>query len=342
MNYLENKNYLEDIKTALQHTVALEKLKDKSILVLGATGLIGSFLVDCLQYANKAMDMNLQIVAAGRSRERLTERFGEETESLEILECDVTDLNIEKLAEKGEKDAHIDIIIHGASGAYPRAFRETPVEVMLANFLGVHNVLELARRNPGSRVLFISSGEAQEEVDHLSVRGCYPVSKKAAETLCLSYLQEYQTDVVIARPCHTFGPNVTAADNRATAQFIECAVQNKDIVLKSAGQQVRSFAYVADCVSGLLTVLTCGEAGAVYGVAAEEACSIREFAECCAKAAGKKVVFTEGTNAEKAEATPIMEQIVKNGELKKLGWKPAYTVERGIGQSISIRKQLGV
>lgn len=376
MEYLENKIYLEDIKIALQQTVELEKLKRKRILVLGATGLIGSFLVDCLRYANTAMGLGMQVIAAGRNKERLVDRFGnqeknnqkdnkeyrvttekitigscevrssqkqeeyfgwkEATENVQLLECDVTELDMHKLKETGL--AFPDIIIHAASGAYPKAFRETPVEVMLANFLGVHKVLELARKNPGSRVLFVSSGEAQEEVDHLSVRGCYPVSKKAAETLCLSYLQEYQTDVVIARPCHTFGPNVTTVDNRATAQFIECAVRNEDIVLKSAGQQVRSFAYVADCVSGLLTVLTCGEAGAVYGVAADESCSIREFAEYCAKAVRKQVTFVEGTNAEKAEVTPIMEQIVENEELKKLGWKPKYTIAQGIKRSINIRK----
>ena len=341
MNYLGNRLYLDDIKTALKQTIALEKLKGKRILVLGATGLIGTFLVDCLRYANVVMSMNMTIVAVGRSRERLVERFCNEEEScclesgwLQYIECDVTELDVDKLATTG--DTSVDIIIHAASGAYPKAFRETPVEVMLANFVGTHRVLELARKNPDCRVLYVSSGEVQEEVDHLSVRACYPMSKRAAETLCLSYLQEYGTDVVIARPCHTFGANVTKADNRATAQFIECAVQNRDIVLKSAGSQVRSFAYVADCVSGLLTVLTCGVAGAVYGVAAEEACSIREFAEMCAKAAGTRVVFAEGTAVEKAEATPIMQQIVSNEALRGLGWEPVYTVKGGIRNSVRI------
>lgn len=329
MRYLDNDLYLADVVKTIEHTVNFEYFTGKNILILGATGLIGSFLTDCLSYANEINKMNLHIYAVSRSRERLRERFGVETESLSFVEADVTTL---------EFDIPIDVIVHAASYAHPRAFRETPVETMLANMLGTYRVLETARRNPGCCVLYVSSGEVQEDVAHLTTRACYPVSKKAGETLCLSYMQEYQVDVRLARPCHTFGANVTGEDNRATAQFIASASENRDIIMKSAGTQMRSFAYVADCVSGLLTILTGGQAGKMYGIASDEVCSIRQFAEWCAGTVHSQVIFQEADDTERAEASPIKEQIINNTELKLLGWMPCFSIEQGIQHSINIRK----
>lgn len=132
--------------------------------------------------------------------------------------------------------------------------------------MGTQKALEIAKLNTDCRMLYVSSGEAQEEVDHLSVRACYPMGKKAAETLCISHYKEYDTSVIIARPCHTFGANVMESDNRATAQFIASAVKGRNIAMYSAGEQVRTFSYVADTASGLLTALAAGQSGAVYGV----------------------------------------------------------------------------
>lgn len=332
MRYLDNDLYFADVVKTIEQTGNVEYFTGKSILILGASGLIGSFLTDCLLYANRVQKMNLHIYAASRSRERLIERFGEERKSLRFVEGDVTTL---------EFNMPIDVIVHSSSYAHPRAFREKPVETMLANMLGTYRVLEIARRNPGCRVLYVSSGEVQEEVDHLTTRACYPVSKKAGETLCLSYMQEYNVEVMIARPCHTFGAHAMEEDNRITAQFIARAADDQDIIMNSAGSQMRSFAYVADCVSGLLTILTCGQAGKVYGVASDEVCSIRQFAEWCAGTVQRQVVFHEANGKELAEASPIKEQIIDNTELKLLGWIPGYSIEQGIKHSVNIRKCIG-
>lgn len=331
MGYLDNELYLTDIVKTIEQTKNFDYFNNKSILVLGATGLIGSFLTDCLLYANCIKNMDIHINAVSRNRKHLKERFGEESEHFHFKEGDVSTLEI---------STPVDVIIHAASHAYPRAFRENPVETMLANMLGTHRVLETARKYPGCRVLYVSSGEVQEEVNHLSARACYPISKKAAETLCLSYIQEYRTDVVIARPCHTFGANVTDEDNRATAQFIACASNHQDIVLKSAGEQVRSFAYIADCVSGLMTILSCGKTGQVYGISTDETCSIRQFAEKCAKSVQRQVIFRDANETEKAEASPIKEQIIDNIELKSLGWSPSFSIEQGIEHSVKIQQSM--
>lgn len=331
MRYWDNDLYLADVVKTVEQTKDFGYFIGKNILILGATGLIGSFLTDCLLYANQTKKMNLHIYAVSRKMERLRERFGEETGSLCFVEGDVTTL---------EFDKPVDVIVHAAGYAYPRAFREKPVETMLANMLGTYRVLETARRNPGCCVLYVSSGEVQEEVAHLTTRACYPVSKKAGETLCLSYMQEYQVDVRLARPCHTFGANVTGEDNRATAQFIASASDDSDIIMKSEGGQVRSYAYVVDCVSGLLTILARGQAGKMYGVSSGETCSIRQFAGWCAESVQRQVVFQEANEIEQVEASPIKEQIIDNTELKLLGWMPCYSIKQGIEHSVNIRKSI--
>ena len=77
----------------------------------------------------------------------------------------------------------------------------------------------------------------------------------------MCYAAEYGVDVVIGRPCHTYGPFFTESDNRAYAQFIRNAIAGEDIVLKSTGLQYRSWCYVVDCASALLHILLKGETG---------------------------------------------------------------------------------
>lgn len=330
MNYLENEIYRQDVETAIEHTIDFKCFYKKSILILGASGLIGSFITDCFIYANKTLNAGITVYAASRSIQQLKERFGEDDkEWLSFIEADVSSDNI-KLS--------VDYIIHAASYGHPRAFRETPVEVLLSNVIGIKNLLEMAKQSAGCRVIYISSGEVQEHVEHLSVRACYPMGKKAAETLCVSYHQEYGVDVVIARPCHTFGANITQNDNRATAQFLTSGAKGINIDMYSIGNQIRSFSYVADCASGLMSVLAEGESGLAYGISSGESCTIKSFADKCAEAGKCKVKMHIATEVEKSEASPIKKQIVSNDALMELGWHPAFSIDEGIARSVEIIK----
>ena len=91
-----------------------------------------------------------------------------------------------------------------------------------------------------------------------------------AENLCSSYWKQYGIESVIVRPCHTYGPCMTETDNRAHAQFFHNAIKGENIVLKSSGIQMRSYNYVADCVSALLSVLVQGNSGESYNLANPE------------------------------------------------------------------------
>ena len=134
---------------------------------------------------------------------------------------------------------------------------------------------------------------------------------------------------------------MTETDNRATAQFLKAAAKGIDIKMYSEGKQRRSFAYVADCVSGLLTILTRGVSGKVYGVSNGEICTVKEFADKCAEAGKCRVEIHLPDKLEKAETSPICDQIVENQGLKALGWRPSFSIEEGIKESVKIIRKVG-
>ncbi len=345
MNLYQSGTYLGDIQTAIDSTKDIEKLKGSSVLITGASGLIGSFVVDVLLEYNRKYAAGITVYAAGRNTSRLTERFSAvKTDKLCFVEHDVNN--------KPSFDFKVDYIIHAASPAYPAAFVSDPVGTVLSNVLGAQYLLEYAKDHGTKRFLFVSSGEVYGQadpsltafpehysgyVDPTQARSCYPASKRAAETLCVSYTQQYGLDTVIVRPCHTYGPNVTASDNRASVQFVNNAIAGEDIVMKSRGTQLRSYCYIADCASALLTVLTCGESAQAYNIANPDArVTIAGLAETIAKVAGTRVVFSEPDNEAKGQQTPITYAVLDSDKLCSLGWRGKYSVEKGITNTIYV------
>ncbi len=316
--------YENDILKAGQQLLPWKKLENCNILITGATGLIGGCLVEILMKRQHTY----HIYAAGRNEERARMLFDEfmDDPTFHFLKYDVC----KKLVS--DKDFHY--IIHAASNASPVFFKNNPVEVIKSNIYGVANLMEYGMSHSMHRMLYVSTGEIYGEdkrtftetdsgyVDCAKVRSCYPSSKRAAETLCVSYADEYGADVVIARPCHTYGPHFTESDNRVYCQFIRNVLRGEDIVMKSDGLQMRSWCYVVDCAVALLYILLKGERGNAYNVAdANSTFTIRSLASAIAKSNGKKVVFASPTDVEKQSFTAISHAVFSTEKLQKLGWK---------------------
>jgi len=319
-------SYKQDILGLFQEDLPWEKLSNTNILVTGATGLIGGCLVEALMMNPKR---DYQVYASGRNEERAKRRFEEfaDEKDFHFIQYDV-------LKPLACNNVCFDIIIHAASNASPNFFAQKPVEVIKSNIDGVVNLMEYGLAHNMKRFLFVSSGEVYGEgdgrvftedysgyVDCTKPRSCYPSSKRAAETLCVSYAAEYNADVVIARPCHTYGPHFTEQDNRVYAQFIRNVLHDEDIVMKSTGEQFRSWCYVVDCVSALLYVLLKGECGEAYNIADPNSnISIRRLAETIAELAGKKVVIDIPDSVEKKGFNPVTRSVFSTNKIESLGW----------------------
>ncbi len=321
----------------------LENLNSKKILVTGAAGLIGSSLIDELLELNETRNLKITIYALGRNYKKLEERFKEKVNSINIIEGDVSFVNVSNL--------NIDYIIHAASPSHPLAYSQSPVEVMKANLLGTINMLELAKNN-NAKIVFISSGEiygvSDKEnsgfkeneygyTDILNPRSCYPESKRAAETLCACYHAQYDVKACIARLCHVYGGNITTDNSRADAQFLRNVLNNEDIIMKSLGEQVRSFCYVKDAVKGILYILVKGKSGEAYNIANRKSiASVRNYAETLAKIGEVKVKLEVPEEIEKKGYSKISRAVLDAEKLENLGWEPKYNLEEGLKETYKI------
>ena len=334
---------LVDVDKALEHVVGVERLCNKSVLITGATGTIGSFAADALIRINYKKNANNRIYLGGRNIEKLRHQFGKQ-KNVFFLQYDM-DTQI-------QFDVSVDYVIHAAGNAHPAAFNSNPVGTIMGNIGSTFRLLEHLRKYGGKRLIYISSGEIYGQgdvsldafdesylgfVDVLSPRSCYPLSKRMAENLCSSYWKQYGIESVIVRPCHTYGPCMTETDNRAHAQFFHNAIKGENIVLKSSGIQMRSYNYVADCVSALLSVLVQGNSGESYNLANPESrLTIAELAQKIAIAGNSRVVFEIPDSVDIENQSPISKQVLSSSKVERLGWKPAFSVEEGISLTLRI------
>lgn len=313
------------------------------ILITGSTGLIGSCIVDVLLAANASFGKQFEVYALGRNEEKLKDRFGTD-EALHFVVQDVTEpLTVENL----------DYIVHAASNADPRSYALYPVETITTNILGAKSVLDYCK-GKNTRALLTSTFEVygkleQDEydedrygaIDLNMIRSCYPESKRTAEMLFKSYADEYGVDCVIARLSSIYGPTMKADDSKAHAQFIRKALAGEDVVLKSKGSQIRTYCYVMDAVSGLLTVLFRGQAGEAYNVANEHSiASIAEVAHAIADYAGTKVVFDLPDDIENKGFSKPQNCILKTDKIKKLGWNGKYDLIAGIDETMTVLNEM--
>lgn len=337
MNYTAN--YLRDLHRIQEAVSDHQNLRGKKLLITGAGGLICSALVDVLL----AWDMDIQVYAAGRNEEKLKHRFlhWKDRENLTLVSWDACDpLRLPQT---------FDYYIHGASNANPAAYSAQPVQTMLTNFLGMEHILNHCARQGSGRVMYISSSEVygskaentpyQEGeygfVDLLDPRSCYPSSKRAAETLCAAYGKQYSVDTVIVRPGHVYGPTATEGDNRASSQFPRDVLAGKDILMKSPGAQLRSYCYVLDCVSAMLTVLLRGQSGKAYNISnPNSVVTIRQMAQAFADAAGKKLLFADPTHSEAAAFNRMSHSDLDAAELEALGWQGCFDLGAGVAATL--------
>ena len=319
----------EDIRQFADSFSLSDLLENKTILITGATGLIGSVMVRCLL----ALNRNIRIIAPVRNMAKAETIFSDDARRIELIECDLVTFNYDSLGR-------VDYVIHGAAPTSSKFFVDSPVETFEAITHITTSLLQYARRHAVEGFVFLSSlevygsisddsefvtEEKQGWLDPLSVRSCYPMAKRAMETLCCLYAAEYGVPAKIARLTQTFGAGVSADDNRVVAQFARLIAEGKDIVLHTTGESARPYCYTTDAVSAILYVLLKGGTGQAYNVANDDSyISVRNLAFFLQKNFRPDIKVCEETSTTEMGYAPTTRQRLSSQKLRTLGWSPRY------------------
>ena len=342
--------WISDLNTVVDTLPELTDLTGSTVLITGAGGLICSAFVDLLIQYNERHKKTISILSAGRNEQKIKERFGKY-----FYKDYFSFIPYDSLSSVPMIDKKAEYIIHGAGNATPDAIIREPVETMKSNFLGLLSLLSYAKEVGTKKLLFISSSEiyGQKEsnnpcqeneygyVDLLNSRNSYSVGKRAAETLCVSFADEYDVDSVIIRPGHVYGPTAKENDNRVSSAWAYKAARGENIIMKSDGSQIRSYCYCLDNASAILKVLLFGEKCQAYNISNPDSIiSIYEMAKILAASGNVQLDMRLPTAEERKSYNPMRNSSLNSSRLQALGWQGCFDAETGFSHTVNILKEI--
>lgn len=342
-----NKIVQDDMKEIYNRSFDWNKLKRKTVLITGASGMLASYMTFFLTFLNEEHHFDITIYALVRNQQKAKSKFAG------IDQKPYFHYAVQDVCEEIDIQENVDYIVHAAGNASPRFILSDPVGIIKANTLGMISVLEFARKSNTSKVVFTSTREVygetkdiehkitEEDMGRLSLnelRNCYPESKRMSEILLKSYEYQYKIPYVSARIAHTYGPGMEIEnDGRVMADLVSDVVHERDIVLKSDGTAERAFCYITDAIAGLFLLLLEGESGEAYNVANEtKDYMIREVAQRLISLYPEKGLSLryEIPESQSIGYSRMGRTKLDTGKVEKLGWSPQVELDTGLQRTV--------
>ena len=345
---------LTPVATALLDHAADEAFADldtdpfrgATILVTGATGLVGGAFCRALLRSSAIRGLRLRLLLPARDPIRAAALFPAPDPATRVEPILWPDLLSPLEAPPAE------YAVHAATATKSIDMARRPVDTLLAAFEGTRGFLRWATDAKPRKAVFLSSleiygtppenGPDMEEssngtLDPTRPRSSYPEGKRAAEALCAAAAAQRGVPVCIARLAQTFGPGAAPDDPRAFAEFARAAVSGRDIALHTAGRTARNYCHVSDAAGAILTLLGSGVPGEAYNVANESSfVSIRELAERFAATGGRgSRVICDNAGESVFGYAPELRIRLLSGKLSLLGFQSRLGLDRMVGDLIA-------
>jgi nucleoside-diphosphate-sugar epimerase len=347
----ENPLYKEDLEYSLSLPLPWEQLNKKTLFITGATGTIGTYLIDVLMLLAVKKNIICKVIAMARTKKRFEERFSQylKNDNLVFLCHDVNSSFSDIIGLK------CDYVFHFASNTHPVSYAKEPISTILTNVLGLNNLLEFASKSGTKRFIYASSVEIYGEnrgdvekftedycgyIDCNTMRAGYPEGKRTGEALCQAYIAEKELDIVIPRLSRIYGATMLETDSKVASQFIKNAVNGEDIVLKSDGKQFYSYTYIVDAINAVLYCLFFGKKGEAYNISASDI-HLCDMAQLLSEIANTSVKRMNPDKIEKAGFSKTSIAIMDSSKLKTIGFKFHYSLKEGLERTISCLKNIG-
>jgi dTDP-glucose 4,6-dehydratase len=311
---------------------------NKTVVVTGAAGFVGSHLCDSLLAAGaKVIGVDNMITGRDQNIKHLAGN-----DDFTFIRADVSQPASKYLADVDQ----IDLVLHFASPASPPKYQAKPVETYLVNSIGTHYLLQYIKESfPEARFLYASTSEVYGDpeqhpqtesywgnVNPNGPRACYDESKRLGESICGVHHRDFNIDVRIVRIFNTYGPRVNPSDGRVIPDFVNQALLGQPLTVFGDGSQTRSFCYVSDLVEVILKFAATDDlAGETINIGNPNEMTILETANLIKElvpGAGE-VIFKSLPQDDPKRRQP---DISKAKEL--LGWEPQVSLEDGLKKTI--------
>lgn len=330
----------EDIERIISEDLPWNMLEGQSILVTGASGVLGTYIVYTLMRLNEG-GKNIRVNALCRNRACAEVKFGE------YLNNKNFNLLIQDVCDPIDDDYRSDFIIHAASPANPYICENDPYEVIRTNVFACDNLIKKSKIWNSKQFLLLSSSAVygykspmegisetyRGELNFTDCKSAYALSKQMCEMMIASKQNESDCIYKSVRPFVIYGPGEKVSHKKCLTDFTGNCVKNERIVLKSPGKAIRSYIYIADAICALFYVVMKGEGGA-YNISSEEnVYSINEVADFfCHEGKVEKFYDIDMETEYLQNTTSIM--VGKNEKIKLLGWKEHISFQEGIHRMV--------
>ena len=311
-------------------------LEGKKVLVTGATGFIGSHLVERLVQRG-AHVRAMSHYRSDPSLHNLALTPGQVRESVEVIRGNVEDPFFVRTAVAG-----CDVVFHlAALIAIPYSY-VAPASYVATNVTGTLNVLEACRSEGTPRLVHTSTSETYGSAQYTPIdekhplvgQSPYSASKIGADMLAESYYRSMELPVVTIRPFNTFGPRQSA--RAVIPTIISQLAAGVDELKLGSLSPVRDFTYAADTADGFIAgALADGVEGGLYNLGVGKGITIGDLARTIMELMEVDVPLTEDAQRVRPGKSEVLALISDNSKAKaELGWEPKLSLREGLSRTI--------